>query len=188
MEAEVRLVFEDALWLWLDDELDLDLRPMRGQAIQVVVARPDGPRLVPCRLVQEGKGGSLQVSVSGRSSKVQRREDVRARVSLPPASAVRLTPVGRAADLVGVSLVDLSAGGVRFHSSQPIYTRDRLKLILRLDEGEPLTPTVQVLAGGAIVRGRFLQMPERERRRIVQFVYRQELAERLRVEGSRAAD
>jgi len=45
-----------------------------------------------------------------------------------------------------------------------------------------------VLIGGLFVQGQFGPMPERERRRIVQFVYRQELAGRQRAQGAVPAD
>ena len=48
-----------------------------------------------------------------------------------------------------------------------------------------MTPTVEIVEVGGQARGRFADLPERERRRIVQFVYRQELADRREPEPAR---
>jgi c-di-GMP-binding flagellar brake protein YcgR len=144
--------------------------------------------MIPGRLAEESRGGSLQVAVSGRVSRVQRRGDVRARVDLPPVSAVKLGPAGQPVGLLGLHAVDLSAGGIRVTSSEPLRAGDRLRLVLHLDDGQPLGAIVQILIGGLAAQGRFVSMPERDRRRIVQFVYRQELAERRRAEAAELAD
>lgn len=188
VEGEVRIVSSETLWVWLDCDVPRNRCPEVGQAIQLLVSGPDGLRLVPCRVIEESRGGSLQLSVSGRISRVQRREDVRARVAMPPASAVRLDAADEAMGLVGVRLLDLSAGGVRFQTHEALRPVERLRLVLRLDDGPPLTPTVEVVEPGVVARGRFATMPERERRRIVQFVYRQELAERRATEPAGAGD
>jgi c-di-GMP-binding flagellar brake protein YcgR len=47
---------------------------------------------------------------------------------------------------------------------------------------------VDVLIGGVFIQGRFDEMPERERRRIVQYVYRQELQGRQRAQAAAPAD
>lgn len=188
VQGEVRLSFDDAVWLWLEREVEPGLRPIVGQAVQLLVPRADALRTVPCRLTEETHGGSLQVVVSGRVTRVQRRDDVRARVELPPVSAVRLTPTGRPVGVLGVHLLDVSAGGVAFQCPEPLTPDEQLRLVLHLDDGPPLTPTVRVLAPGRLSRGRFGAMPERERRRIVQFVYRQELEERRRAMSDRGAD
>jgi c-di-GMP-binding flagellar brake protein YcgR len=90
--------------------------------------------------------------------------------------------------LLGLDLVDLSAGGIRARVGEPIAAGEQIRLVLRLDNGQPLTPVVDVLIGGQLAQGRFCPMPEVERRRIVQFVYRQELAERQRAEAAAPAD
>jgi len=178
VSGRVRAVFGDTIWVWLDREQKVEQCPRIEQAVDLLIAGEDALRLVPCRLLDESRGGSLQVTVSGRISRVQRRDDVRARVEMPPVSAVRLGLDDSPRGLLGVRLLDLSAGGVCFQVPERLATVDRLRLVLHLDDGPPLTPTVEVLESGTVSRGRFSEMPERERRRIVQYVYRQELAER----------
>jgi hypothetical protein len=185
VRGEVRTIFEETVWIWLDHDLPADHCPTIGQVVDVLLSTGDAMRLVPCRLVETSHGASLQLSVSGRVSRIQRRHDVRAQVNLPPMSAVRLgvgdTPLG----LVGVRLLDLSAGGARFQIPEQPGSVDRLKLMLRLEADQPpLTPTIEILESGLVTRGRFLAMPESERRRIVQYVYRQELAERRETTGT----
>lgn len=183
--GEVRLVANESFWVWFDCDVPRDRCPEVGQALQVMVPYDDGLRVVPCRVIEQSHGGSLQVTVSGRVSRVQRREDVRTRVDLPPLSAVRLDADDAAIGLVGVRLLDLSAGGVRFQTHEPLETVERLRLVLRLDDGPPLTPTVQIVEAGGQARGRFADLPEPERKRIVQYIYRRELAERREPSVSR---
>jgi hypothetical protein len=188
VQGTVRLTFEEAVWIWLEDQLPSAARPTLGQAMHLHAPSKDALRLIPCQLVDEGQGSSLQVSVSGRLSRVQRRRDVRARVELPPVSAVRLGPSGAPTGLLGLEVMDLSAGGLRARVDEPLAAGDKVRLVLRLDGGQPLTPVMDVLIGGQLARGRFCPMPERERRRIVQYVYRQELAERQRVQTASPAE
>lgn len=179
-QGEVRLTFDETVWIWLDQEIPEASRPHAGQAIQVLAPRSDALRLVPCRLVESSNGGSLQVAISGRASRLQRREDVRAAVDLPPISAVRLSLTGRPLGLLGVRVMDLSAGGIRMQADQMLRAGQRLRVVLRIDEGDPITPTVEVLVPGTTAQGRFDPLSDADRRRIVQFVYRQEVAARRR--------
>jgi hypothetical protein len=185
-QGEIRLTFDDAVWIWLDQELPEASRPAVGQAIQVLAPRSDALRLIPCRLLEESAGGSLQVAIAGRVSRLQRREDVRMRVSLPPISAVRLSASGRPLGLLGLTVVDLSAGGIRLQTIETLRAGERLRIVLRLDEGDPITPIVEILVPGSTAQGRFEVISEADRRRVVQFVYRQELKQR-RAESEQAA-
>jgi hypothetical protein len=185
-QGEIRLTFEDTVWIWLDQELPEESRPAVGQAIQVLAPRSDALRLIPCRLVEESGGGSIQVAISGRVSRLQRRDDVRMRVELPPISAVRFSATGKPLGLLGLTVVDLSAGGIRLQTIEMLRAGERLRIMLRLDEGDPITPIVEILVPGTTVQGRFEVISEADRRRIVQYVYRQELAER-RTESEKAA-
>ncbi|MCC7371218.1 MAG: PilZ domain-containing protein [Chloroflexi bacterium] len=187
-QGEVRLTFDDTVWIWLDQELPESSRPRAGQALQVLAPRPDALRLIPCRLVEPSNGGSLQVAISGRASRLQRREDVRALVDMPPISAVRLGLTGRPQGLLGVRVVDLSAGGIRMQTDEMLRAGQRLRLVLRLDDGDPITPTVEVLVPGTTAQGRFDPLGEVERRRVVQFVYKQEVAARRRARDENEAE
>ena len=186
-QGEIRLTFEETVWIWLDQELPEASRPAIGQAIQVLAPRTDALRLIPCRLVEASGGGSLQVAISGRVSRIQRRDDVRMRVELPPISAVRLSLTGKPVGLLGLQVIDLSAGGIRLQSSEILRAGERLRIVLRLDDGDPLTPIVEMLVPGHAAQGRFEMLTEADRRRIVQYVYRQELAERRRTLSEEAA-
>jgi len=177
-EGEVRMIFDEAVWIWLDSEMPEDGRPLAEQAVQVHTAREDAMRLIPGRLVEESRGLSVQVAVCGRVSRVQRRDDVRARVKLPPVSAVKLNRDGRPVGLLGLQAVDLSAGGIRVTSEEPLRGGDQLRLALRLGQGDPLTVNTEILVGGLSAQGRFGPMSERDRQRIVRFVYQQELWQR----------
>lgn len=185
-QGEIRLTFEETVWIWLDQELPEASRPTVGQAIQVLAPRSDALRLIPCRLVEESGGGSIQVAISGRVSRLQRRDDVRMRVELPPISAVRFSATGKPLGLLGLTVVDISAGGIRLQTIEMMRAGERLRLMLRLDDGDPITPIVEILVPGTTVQGRFEVISEADRRRIVQYVYRQEVAAR-REESEKAA-
>jgi hypothetical protein len=187
-QGDVRMIFEETVWIWLDQEISEDARPFTGQAIQVLVPRADAMRLIPGRLAAGSRGTSLEIEVSGRVSRVQRRDDVRARVSLPPVSAVRLSRDGRPMGLLGLRAVDLSAGGIRVSCDEPLHGGERLRLALRLDERGPLSTSVEILIGGQLAQGRFEPMPDRDRQRIVQYVYQQELAKRREELAAQTAD
>lgn len=178
VQGEVRMIFEETAWIWLHEEVSAEGRPVAGQMIQMLTPRQDAVLLIPGRLVEEGRGLSIQVAVCGRVSRVQRRGDVRARVKLPPVSAVRLNRDGRPVGLIGLNAVDLSAGGIRVTSEEPLRSGDHLRLALRLGQGEALTVNTEILVGGLSAQGRFGPMPERDRQRIVRFVYQQELSQR----------
>ena len=64
--------------------------------MQVLAPSDDAMRLIPCQLVDEGRGSSLQVTVSGRLSRVQRRDDVRARVRSAAGQRCAPRPGGQA--------------------------------------------------------------------------------------------
>jgi hypothetical protein len=187
-QGEVRMIFEETVWIWLDQEISEDGRPLAGQAIQVLAPRRDAMRLVPGRLLEAGQGRSLQIEVSGRVSRVQRRGDVRTRVSLPPVSAVRLNRAGKPVGLLGLHALDLSAGGIRVTSEEPLHGGDRLRVALRLDDRGPLNAQVEILVGGLSAQGRFGEMPDGDRQRIVQYVYRQELAQRKLERAAQSAE
>src|SRR5215217_8271921 len=55
-QGEVRLIFEETVWIWLDCEVSEDGRPLAGQAVQVLAPRADAMRLIPGRLVEESRG------------------------------------------------------------------------------------------------------------------------------------
>jgi hypothetical protein len=187
-EGEVRLIHDETVWIWLDRELSDDGRPLAGQVVQVLAPREDAMRLIPGRLQEESRGLSLQIEVSGRVSRVQRRSDVRARVSLPPVSAVRLNREGQSVGLLGLKAIDLSAGGIRVACKEPLRGGDHLRVILRLDDRGPLSANVEILVGGLSAQGRFGAMPDRDRQRIVQYVYQQERSQRKREQAAQSGE
>jgi hypothetical protein len=181
------MIFDETVWIWLDQDISEDGRPLAGQAIHVLTPREDAMRLIPGRLLEESRGLSLEIEVSGRVSRVQRRGDVRARVSLPPVSAVRLNRDGQPVGLLGLQAIDLSAGGIRVTCDEPLRGGERLRVVLRLDDRGPLSVNLEILVGGISAQGRFGAMPDRDRQRIVQYVYQQEISQRER-ERERAAE
>ena len=189
--AKVRSTLGDDAWLWFEHDLPSALVPPSGQAVVLRMSRPDGLRLIPARVIEDSRGGSLLVAISGRVVRLQRRDFVRARVDLPPLSAVRLAPNGVPMGVLGVQLLDVSGGGVQIVSPEPLGRDERLRLNLRVDDGPPIQSTVAILdsrAGDphspARSHGCFGDLSERERTRIVQYVYRLELDARRQAEST----
>src|SRR5262245_10430981 len=48
-QGQVRTIFDETIWVWLDRELDEADRPRSDQAIQLLAPRDDAMRLVPGR-------------------------------------------------------------------------------------------------------------------------------------------
>ena len=189
--AKVRTILGDDAWLWFEHDLPPHLVPPSGQAVVLRASRPDGLRLIPARVVEDSRGGSLLVAVSGRVVRLQRRDHARARVSLPPVSAVRLARNGTPIGVLGVQLLDVGGGGVQIVSTEPLARDERLRLNLRVDDGPPIPSTVAIVdsqagdpLGPARAHACFGDLPESERKRILEFVYRQELDARRRSEGA----
>jgi hypothetical protein len=194
VRARVRTVLGDDVWLWFEQELPPEGIPPSGQAVVLRVSRPDGLRLIPARVVEDSRGGSLLVAIGGRVVRLQRRDHARAAVSLPPVSAIRLAPNGAPMGVLGVELIDVSGGGVQLQTAEPLRRDDVLRLNLHLDDGPPIQPIVAIVEtrpSGLLVpvraHGHFGALPEREQRRIVQFVYRREIEAR-RAAGGGPAD
>ena len=191
VRAKVRSTLGEDVWLWFEQDLPAHLVPPSGQAVVLRISRPDGLRLIPARVIEDSRGGSLLVAISGRVVRLQRRDHVRAHVALPPVSAVRLAPNGAALGMLGVQLIDVSGGGVQIASTEPLGRDERLRLNLRVDDGPAIPSIVAIvdsdardLLGPVRAHACFGELAERERTRIIQFVYRQELAARRRAEGT----
>lgn len=183
--AKVRAALGDDAWLRFDREISPDDVPPPGQAVVLRVSRPDGLRLVPAQVTADSRGGSLVVAISGRVVRLQRRDFVRAQVDMPPLSVARLAPNGAPVGVLGATLVDLGGGGVQLTTTEPLDRDDRLRLNLKLDGGPPIVATLTIVESRAgdllrppVAHGCFGEMPERERTRILQYVYGIEIENR----------
>ncbi|MCS7003279.1 MAG: PilZ domain-containing protein [Dehalococcoidia bacterium] len=162
-----------------------------GGAVRVRFASPGGLFLLDGRVIgYDDRARALTLHIHDYQ-RIQRRRYYRARVSLPPAKALLLTPdSGEPMARFQAELVDLSGGGARFESSRPLRLGDAVQLTFSIDQPPPIVATVAVLesrpAGGSfqttagyhIVRSEFRQISDRDRDRIIKYIFRLEVAER----------
>lgn len=133
------------------------------------------------------------VEVNGQPVRTQRRQYVRERVgvevqaSLQRDSAETLPPAR-------IRLVDISAGGVCFRSSQPIEPGERVQLAIALAADLTFEAVAQIVACEPTaagddgteqqlpytVRACFPELPERERQRILRYVFQRQAQARQR--------
>jgi PilZ domain-containing protein len=155
--------------------------PQVGRAVSVQLLSPDGIYRLPGQVLTLAPAGTVRLRPTGPGQRWQQRRFPRLPLLLPAAVAP-LETADPSVHRALAQLLDCSAGGVRLAANGALEVGDRLRLGFWLDQGEPLTPTVRVVATGAaagplplILRGRFDTIDEPARRRIFHYV-RQELA------------
>jgi hypothetical protein len=161
--------------------------PPTGAALTIEIHHETGLFLLP-GVVSSHQPGEIVLTPSGPIERIQRREFVREPVDRDTMSAYRIGLDGEPAERFAVRLIDLSGGGIRFECLEPLVTDDLIGVNLRLDDGEPVRPIVRILAARVreviepsgeryltrIARGPFVAITEKERKRIVQFVFKLE--------------
>jgi len=149
--------------------------------------------VLPARVATRRLADLVILSPVGDAWQDQRRHYVRVSVDdLPPMAAAVIDADNKPTESCLVTVLDLSGGGVRFETTQPIARGDRLELVLEIDAGQPIRAVVEVLdafdvRGGVkipglppkfLARGHFTAVHERDRKRIIAYVFRQQPARR----------
>jgi c-di-GMP-binding flagellar brake protein YcgR len=124
---------------------------------------------------------TMVVLVQGLPRKDQRRQYVRERVGLPPLPMVPVNEHGDpAGDMQEVTVTDLSGGGIRLEIERPVEQDQSIAITMDLGD-EPfevivtIVESVTTIKGRQIVRGYFSEIPERCRRDIIRFVFREQI-------------
>lgn len=129
--------------------------------------------------------GGLIIVLTGPAIINERRRYPRVALTLPATPAVVLGTGGRLPYECLVRMYDISLGGARFVTDQPLSPFDQIRLSIQLDEGEPIEPTVTVLACAGepgpdstyIIRGAFTVIAPEAHQRISAYVTRRQVAE-----------
>ncbi|MCS7003278.1 MAG: PilZ domain-containing protein, partial [Dehalococcoidia bacterium] len=124
--------------------------------------------------------------------RIQRREFLRWPVDLPSTRGAVVGLDGEDGPRFAARVIDLSGGGLRFECLDPIKAGDTVRILLDLDDEPPFAPYITVIESRRIevsptgesafvkydCRGFYSAIFERDRRRIIQYIFRQETAQR----------
>jgi hypothetical protein len=117
-----------------------------GQAVQVLVGRPDGLYIVPARVVHyAGRVGVVDVAVAGPVTRLQQRRSPRSPAAIKGGAAALLHASGVPMRFFPVHLIDLGAGGIQFLCEESLSGNDRVHLVIPLDGDVAVTPIATVL-------------------------------------------
>lgn len=161
-------------------ETELLLEPDTPLILEVLL--PDGIRRFPSVLRRRiaGTPSTLVVDWPKDIERIQRRNDVRVGVSLP----VVLEPLARVENLarrIEATTSDLSAGGLRVVTTEPLPANLAVRVRLQMPDKQEIVAHGQVLRGQPIDEEgdrarywagiRFTAIDERDRREITQAVF-----------------
>jgi c-di-GMP-binding flagellar brake protein YcgR len=188
--GQVQSVDGAALAIWFDRTAPGFNPSHADDAVWLDVSGSDAVYVVPARLVGRQPPDILFLAVQGPARRDQRRHYVREVVDLPPVAGARLDQNGKPTGTTYlIRLIDLSGGGARFECSEQLQPDDLVELLLDLGDGRPFRAVVTALGpvdnpvGRCILRGYFSAIAERDRRRIIQYVFRQQIVKAKRVGG-----
>jgi len=155
----------DPLELLADATVSLEFTNLRG------VCR------VPGTAEAAGDPGALRVTTTGAVELIQRRDYYRVEAFVP----VTYEPYGPDGHIVTANTLDVSGGGFRIAAAEGLRLWDMLRFTLELGEGEdPVQAIAQAVreAGEDEFGMRFVEILERERQRLVRWVFARERAAR----------
>jgi hypothetical protein len=121
--------------------------------------------------------GALRVTATGSVELIQRRDYYRVEAFVP----VNYQPYGPDGLTVTANTLDVSGGGFRLAAAEAVQLWDMLRFTLELGEGEePVQAIAQAVreAGDDEFGMRFVEIVERERQRLVRWVFARERAAR----------
>jgi hypothetical protein len=121
--------------------------------------------------------GALRVTATGSVELIQRRDYYRVEAFVP----VTYQPYGPGGHTVTANTLDVSGGGFRLSAAEAVQLWDMLRFTLELGEGEePVQAIAQAVreAGDDEFGMRFVEIVERERQRLVRWVFARERAAR----------
>jgi c-di-GMP-binding flagellar brake protein YcgR len=140
-----------------------------------------------CRLVgtaeEASDPGVLRVHSTGAIELIQRRDFVRVEVYVP----VTYMPDGPEGRTVQANTLEIGGGGFRLVDAAALRGGDMLRFTLELGEGEDPFHAVAVVvreAGDGSVGLKFVDLPDRDRDRLVRWLFARERLARRMARGS----
>jgi c-di-GMP-binding flagellar brake protein YcgR len=115
----------------------------------------------------------LRVNATGKVELIQRRDYVRVEAFVP----VTYQPIGPEGWTVTAHTLDISGGGFQIAQAEALRLGDMLGFTLELGEGdEPVHAVATAVreAGGSAFGMRFVEVLERERQRLIRWVFERE--------------
>ena len=130
-----------------------------------------------CRIVGSAEtaagDAALRVTATGNAELIQRRDYVRVEAFVP----VTYQPAGPDGWTVTANTLDVSGGGFRIAAAEALRLGDMMRFTLELGEGEdPVQAVAQAVreAGEDEFGMRFVEILERDRQRLVRWVFARE--------------
>jgi hypothetical protein len=130
-----------------------------------------------CRIVGDAEAAAgdnaLLVNATGEVELIQRRDYVRVEAFVP----VAYQPIGPDGWTVTANTLDVSGGGFRIAAAEGLRVGDMMRFRLELGEGEePIAAVAQAVreAGDGEFGMRFVEVLERDRQRLVRWVFARE--------------
>ena len=186
--------FDDsAIDLWYDRAAP-GYQPLESrQKLDILVPVDSALLVVPVVVSRRVPVDRVVVEINGEPVRAQRRQYVRERVGLEVQASLRRDSA-EGVPPSEIRLVDISAGGVCFRSSQPIEPGERVQIAMSLRPDLAFEAVAQIVAcdqapAGATgsdqhppytVRACFPDLPERERQRITRYVFQRQALARQR--------
>lgn len=165
--------------------------PLReGSLLRVLLLKPDAAYEFFASILRRTQDAplGLVLTLPTKLVRSQRREDVRVEVSLPVDLLVFAIPGSEEWNILHGRTKDLSAGGTKVEYSGELKGGERLQILLSVPGDQPMTLSCRYIRGERSNRPgkswmalRFDGIKERDKRRILKFVFQKQ--QELRAKG-----
>jgi PilZ domain-containing protein len=194
--GQIQEIGQDTILLWYNRNAPTYQAPEAAQELEIGATTANGIGLIPATVRNRVPIDLMEVVVTGEPVWTQRRQYVREFVSLPVTPATLVSSDEDPSPTFPIRFRDLSGGGISAWCQRQLARGDRVEVTIELGDGPPLTtevtlvecvdePQPPVVRGQEfpyVLRGPFSNLLERDRRRLVQYVFRLQVARR-RVTG-----
>ena len=177
MGARVKDAATGSFLLRFDEAASDPRELLAGTSVNVEFTNLRGVCRIPGTAEAAPEPAALRVTATGDVELIQRRDYYRVEAFVP----VTYEPYGPDGLSVTANTLDVSGGGFRIGAAEALRLGDMMRFTLELGEGEePVQAVAQAVreAGDAEFGMRFVEILERERQRLVRWVFARERAAR----------